>query len=458
LIDTCDWAVQLIDSNGKFPLHIACNHLLRTAVARVANTTHSTIKLIERLMDQCPAALEASDKWGYTPIMIAIGSASSMRERIASNVMELLQKMIRRGGSRSLWREVTGANGNAFFVTALHELCSHLPHLELLESLTATWADAIRMRDRCGQLPIHRALQRLTSGGPPGLLLAAIRRLVREYPAGLEAVDIGGMTPIMRAISREIPLRSPPPPPETMQYLHKLILSCPPKALLTHFVSRDEEVTTTALHFACVNRHIHELVPPLINKCPVAFCFSHELGFAHLPEGIADTASIEAHAVLLALCEVLLHETTSGCVPDLIREHVRQAAGRFLRPHDVSGCSSAVARALEQRVRDERGRRQLRSDVLNHEALQNLLGSDEALQEMVTGVYRMNKAGRAARGPEGEAAGDRRAMLSTWRHVRVLGAARGDLSSLFLRLRECPAATGRLLRSPAAAALQDEDL
>jgi hypothetical protein len=87
-----------------------------------------------------------------------------------------------------------------------------------------------------------------------------------------------------------------------------------------------------------------------------------------------------------------------------------------------------------------------------------LLGSDEALQEMVAGVYRMNKAGRAAREPEGEAAGDRRAMLSTWRHVRVLGAARGDLSSLFLRLRECPAATGRLLRSPAAAALQDEDL
>jgi hypothetical protein len=60
---------------------------------------------------------------------------------------------------------------------------------------------------------------------------------------------------------------------------------------------------------------------------------------------------------------------------------------------------------------------------------------------MVTGVYRMNKAGRLGPEPaggDGAAARAREAeALSAEQHASVLAAAGGNASCLFLHLRDC---------------------
>jgi hypothetical protein len=72
--------------------------------------------------------------------------------------------------------------------------------------------------------------------------------------------------------------------------------------------------------------------------------------------------------------------------------------------------------------------------VLKDETLQNFLLAEESIQEFVIGVYRMNKAGRA--GGAGLAWDHAPEDVEVSRHIRILEAADGNLSCLFLHLRE----------------------
>jgi hypothetical protein len=81
---------------------------------------------------------------------------------------------------------------------------------------------------------------------------------------------------------------------------------------------------------------------------------------------------------------------------------------------------------------------QLRSDVLSDGALQEFLRGHDAFQELICGVYRMNKAGRLLRSSEPEEGVPAESALSARDHARILDAARGEPDCLFWHLRDSP--------------------
>jgi hypothetical protein len=79
---------------------------------------------------------------------------------------------------------------------------------------------------------------------------------------------------------------------------------------------------------------------------------------------------------------------------------------------------------------------------LDDKALKQFLRSSEDFQDLISGVYRMNRAGRLGGAEGGGAAAPDAARGTLDQHVRILAAAGDNLSCLFLRLRESPALFG----------------
>jgi hypothetical protein len=143
----------------------------------------------------------------------------------------------------------------------------------------------------------------------------------------------------------------------------------------------------------------------------------------------------EARAIYLALVEVLLHDTTRGCVPDPVRDHVRRESGSLVPPHALDRGGFAAAQAIRMIV-PEHAFHRLRSDVLTNKQVQQFLRSHEPIQDMVTGVYRMNEAGRSGGSDAfGDSSVDAPRPFDL--HLRVLESAGDDLSCVFLHLRDC---------------------
>jgi hypothetical protein len=159
---------------------------------------------------------------------------------------------------------------------------------------------------------------------------------------------------------------------------------------------------------------------------------------ASLSREIAPSVTSEACATFLALVEVLLHESTGGVVPDEIRDRVRRLATDSFIPPPIDATNlvaSGIVRLLRFQLPGFHVER-LRSDILDDPALQEFLRTREDFQDLVNGVYRMNKAGRGVA---------QASVVSAERQVRVLQAARGDLSSLFLHLRDCGSLFARVV-------------
>jgi hypothetical protein len=208
-------------------------------------------------------------------------------------------------------------------------------------------------------------------------------------------------------------------------------------------------VSTTALELACTKDPLTELVSSVLEAWPIALCVSltgdltrlHEalpgkhLDLKKFREDLQPTLQAEARSMFLALVDVLLHDTTRGCVPDPVRDHVRHVSGMLVPPHLLDGGGIEATQAIRILV-PEHAFHRLRSDVLTNERVQQFLQSHEPIQDMVTGVYRMNKAGRSGGSDAfGDAAVD--APRSADLHLRVLESAADDLSCVFLHLRDC---------------------
>jgi hypothetical protein len=141
--------------------------------------------------------------------------------------------------------------------------------------------------------------------------------------------------------------------------------------------------------------------------------------------------------MFLALAEALLHDTTSGAVPDEIRVRARLAIGEPVGQNELKGSALAAVQAVDMQVRGS-AFWQLRLDVLNDGSLQEFLHGHDAFQELVCGIYRMNKAGRLLHGCEPEEGIPAESTLSTRDHARILDAARGKPDCLFWHLRDSP--------------------
>jgi hypothetical protein len=261
------------------------------------------------------------------------------------------------------------------------------------------------------------------------------------------------MTPILAALASADPAGgAAAPSPETVGLLRRMIQLGGPASLSgTRRVATagfepegggDDEgrrgAFTTALELACTRCPDPELVLALVEARPFSLCDSL-LGdwSALLPGAIAESVTAEARYTFLALAEALLHDATRGAVPDEIRERAREAIGERVVPDEVKGSALAAVQAVDMQVRGS-AFWQLRSDVLSDGALQEFLRGNDAFQELVCGIFRMNKAGRLLRGSEPEEGMPAESALSAGDHARILDAAQGEPDCLFWHLRDSP--------------------
>jgi ankyrin repeat protein len=429
--------VGMVDRRERFPLHIACHG--------VRYDDPQQLKAIQLLINEHPIALDRSDKSGVTPIMNAL--EAGFEEADQEEALHLLHRMIDSGGPSSLWRprEIPPwARRNRrvdtpCIDTALHIACTRCPHKDLFSALVKAWVDALAARDENQKLPLHRALsnQRFTRGWPAAI--EAIRFLIDQFPAALEAKDEDGETPVMLAISHA---SGDVVGDAALEVLEECVRRSPESVRGTFRAWRWLSAPViTALEAGCTCRHgltpLARLVPTLMEAWPAALIISLVGRLDDLPEEISPAVRHKAGAMFLALTEVLLHDTTVGAVPGPIRERVREivrrAVGHLVDVDRVG--SRIVAGVLYKNVLGD-DFRQLRSEILDNNTLQSYLRESEPVLEMTTGLCRMNKAGRRFRRRNHSSRG---AAIPTRKHLHILEAAGGNLSCLFVHLREFPA-------------------
>jgi hypothetical protein len=358
-----------------------------------ASRAEDRLDLIRLLIELDRRALTVQDHWGMLPIQAACSFRATVRSDVFLPIIQLL------------------VEGNPATVGVR----------------------GIVMND----LPLHRLCKDFDRDEPQ--FLAAVQLLIDHCPLAL-AVSVSGMTPIMAAIKS---LRRPALLlPAKLDFLRQMILRGGPTSLWTDEeeigdLLFDGERCPTAL--ACVDRdHPHpELVSALVETWPLALCMSFHRG---IPNSIAIMVKSEARAVLQALIEVVLHDTTGGAVPAPVRDHIRSVVRRLVAPEDIVAGNSRSSLAVAQRVHAHiRGDAfcQLRSEVLTNGDLQWLLAEREDFRDFLTGLYRMNMAGRLGPEEAGDASRAWGAAVPAEQHARTLAAAGDNLSSLFHHLRDC---------------------
>jgi hypothetical protein len=330
-------------------------------------------------------------------------------------------------------------------LTPLHS-ASINPRYPVIEFLVNLNRDALNMKDWSGRLPIHLAcsgLMWLSAGDDIMARVDSIQRLVDENPASLDARNNSGDSPVM-IIMKQAP-RGVVLLPPVLQLLRGMVERAPGAVLGLYnrepaplpIVSEPQgpPPASTVLEKVCTFQDGLALAELVTEAWPAALCFSFTEGMPDdIPEETARAFAVEAHFMVLALTEVLLHDTTRGVVPDPIRERVLRAVSQIVRPCETNGSSLSLVQAIQNRVRGQ-DRQEFRSAVLNHDALQNFLQGEGDILEMVTSLYRMNRAGRIRDLEEAGAVSG--TSSSAGRHVRILSAAGKDLSCLFLHLRDC---------------------
>jgi hypothetical protein len=427
----------MVDHRERFPLHTACDG--------VSYDDPQQLKAIQLLINEHPIALDRSDKSGATPIMTAMRAGFDDVDQ--EEALHLLHRMIDRGGPASLWRprEISAWSRRDRSVqlpcvdTALHVACTHCPHKDLFSALAKAWVDALAARDWTQKLPLHHALSNRSFMRGRPVAIEAIRFLIARFPAALEAKDKDGETPVMSAISQA---SYTVVGDAALEILEESVRRSPESVRGTFKAWRlSSAAVSTPLEAACTRRHgltpLARLVPTLMEAWPAALIISLVGRLDDLPEEISPAVRHKAGAMFLALTEVLLHDTTVGAVPGPIRERVREivrrAVGHLVDVDRVG--SRIVAGVLYKNVLGD-DFRQLRSEILDNNTLQGYLRETEPIQEMATGLCRMNKAGRRFRRRNQRY---REAAIPTRKHLHILEAAGGNLSCLFVHLREFPA-------------------
>jgi hypothetical protein len=322
----------------------------------------------------------------------------------------------------------------------LHHACGYYDNrpldLALLEFLMLEHPPALRVPCRSGRLPLHHVIHRMFRPLPN--VLESTRMVLDAYPEALVAGDMIGMTPVMVGLLGFPALGEPEPSPQALELLRSMVRRAGPASVRTFEsarkfgVAKKFAIDDTALDHAyryCPKPSVIEIV---VDAWP-AVLYLKEIGkwAKECPEGLREYVGGESHAVFLALVEVLLHETTSDAVPGSIRRSARQALEGFVPTGEAAGSSSlAAVRAIQKHVQGQDRQRELRRVVLDNSELQEFLQGAGAIQDLVAGLYRMNKAGRLR--VEGSSGSSKEQ-----RHAVVLQGAIDDPSCLFLHLREC---------------------
>jgi ankyrin repeat protein len=378
LLDANPLALEVSDRHGALPLHLACRR-------------STELNVIARLIDAYPDALLARRDDGQTPLHCACLAESCEAIQLLLDANPSTLNVSDRNGELPLHiacRALRDGPG-LLSVIRLTESCKTNPSAEkFLGSID--WLNPYR----CG----------LMRRGPPGL--DVIKRMVDAYPDALRERNRWGGTPVMAAI-REI-LQETTVVPHVLVEMIQRGGSESVRGRVVWGLSRD---ATTALNRTLEYSLDRTLVSALIEAWPCALCLPlprWRLGSNDME--LEELLSRESNAVIEALVEVLLHETTVGAVPNPIRESVRQLVAS--QPG-----SRPVTRAIQ--------------DLFGGDLEAAFFESREDIQDMIASVYRMNKAGRAPSAGCG-------APVATFptQHIQVLAAAADNPSCLFFYLRD----------------------
>jgi hypothetical protein len=437
--------------DGRLPLHSACRWL------SCSGDYPQVLDAIQLLVDACPGALEVSDDYALTPVMAALQPGLRPFSRDA---FRLLLGMIRRGGPESLRGKCT--ESGTVVTTALGRAFSWYPIRKLVSALIEADRGALSLRNEDGKLPLHEAFDgsKALEGGLEAL--GAVQLLIDASPAALQARDNDGKTPVMVALS----YLGGGPAPDVVQFTKEIVQRAPVSVRGTCWEGRSTgqpPYRTSALELVCQRKRLASLFSTVLEAWPAALCLSLTGTLASVQAEIAPSVRREARAVFLALIEVLLHETAAGCVPEAVRDHVRRVVGELVPRRDLDLGSFATSQAI-RKIGDGQDFLRLRSGVLDYAPLREFLEQSEVVQDVVSGLWRMSKAGRCL-GSEAERGGWEDGGSAAQR-IRVLQAADGNLSSLFLYLRGratvlvCGQSTfqGTRVKSPARKRKAENDL
>jgi ankyrin repeat protein len=368
LIDANPSTLRMTDGRGILPLQLAC-------LLDGGDGGPHVLGLIRRMIETYPEALLATDGCGSTPVGAAVRvglGSTAVRALAEANPSALC--------TRDRWG-----------LTPLHSALSwHDPFdPATIHVLLDANPSVLTMSDYDGRLPLHVACL-LREGrlkrGDGARVLGVIRRMIEIHPDALQLPDYEGRTPVATAVAHGGPIADMP---EVV-------------ALVVGMVERGGAASVRGVNRFLRAFPCQEIVSALVEAWPCFLCYPP------CAIDVEEPAMRESDAVVRALVEVLLHETTAGAVPGAIRQRVRglvagQPDGR------------SVTRAVQ--------------DLFGGDEERTFLESQEKVQDMVAGVYRMNKAGRAPGGGAPEA-------VSPARQILTLAAAADSPSCLFLHLRD----------------------
>jgi ankyrin repeat protein len=428
-------ALKIRDSNGTLPLHLACG-----------SRRSSPMSVIGRMIDAYPDALLARKDDGQTPLHCAClanrweviqllldanPSAVKLSDRYGTLPLHLACK-IRDSTNLSVIGRMIDAYPDAFLAkqdydgrTPLHYACS-AERWEVIQLLLDANPSAVKLNDCLGALPLHLACGSLS---PSSAKLSVIGRMIDAYPDALRVRDRAGCTPVMTAIGqiqqrttgvahvcvrmiqrggsasvRGVCRYTTPAWTWYLQYSHVLVrmIQRGGSASVRGVFRGDSSRMATALNHTLQYYPNLALVSALIETWPCSLCLP--LPPLRFYVDVGALVRQESDAVIEALVEVLLHETTVGVVPDPIRASVRQLAA-------TQPGSRPDTRAIQ--------------DLFGGDFEKAFFLSREDIQDMITGIYRMNKAARAAGAP---------AAVTPAQHIQVLAAAADNPSCLFVYL------------------------
>jgi len=162
LIEKCQGAVRSREASTKmYPLHLACR-------------TGADMELLEKLIDIYPAAIDTVDSKGNTLIHVAC------MQRLLN--LELAELLLYRCKPDTVFR----ANEDGSL--PLHLACQHRAPWSVLQLLIDHYPEALVTKDKCGNVPLHKAFQTVTQ-------MPVLVRLAQEDHHALAKRNLKKKTP-----------------------------------------------------------------------------------------------------------------------------------------------------------------------------------------------------------------------------------------------------------------------
>jgi hypothetical protein len=311
--------------------------------------------------------------------------------------------------------------------TALHAACRRLPKIELVEMLLRRDGDLLHTRDALGKLPLHKVCELFAEAPRSGDVAQIIDCLVRRDEGTLSHRDAFEETPVFVAIASAGNTERHP----SFWRLSQLLRLIRTGGL--NAVRGRSGDGCSALSLAYQHWPDAGLIDVIYNLSPSDIMF--------VPTRYPRSNNFEAkrRSVFLGAIEALLHVSSEEFVSPLLQATIRETIAR--QSPDLERASARTIAAAFGRSDMARQLKTLRAHVMAHNMpirkllMADLLPNDGRFGSFASGLFRMNTVGRSRSFVE---------SFTIEEHCDILASAQGEVSSMFVYLRDCVEATGYL--------------